>query len=64
MFPVLTDRSVSISEFTADPAKVIQEADRPVVVFEHDRPAFYLVPPDVFEDMMRRLEAGLQVTGE
>lgn len=57
MFKVLTDRSISITEFMEDPEKVIQEADRPVVVFKNNRPAFYLVPPDVFEEMQRQQSA-------
>jgi antitoxin StbD len=48
--------SVSMSEFKKNPAAVLREAhSRPVAVLNHNRPAFYMVEPQLFEAMMEEL---------
>ena len=57
METVLASRSVSISDFKKNPAKIVREAGvHPVAVLSHNRPAFYLVEPRLFEALIDRLE--------
>ena len=45
--------SISITEFKKNPAHILREAgDQPVAVLSHNRPAFYMVPPQLFASMM------------
>jgi antitoxin StbD len=56
MEAVYTDRSISISEFKKNPAQVVRDAeDRPVAVLSHNKPAFYMVKPALFEAMLEQL---------
>ncbi len=56
MDAVLSDLSVSMSEFKKNPAAVLREAgSRPVAVLNHNRPAFYMVEPQLFEAMLEQL---------
>ncbi len=56
MHTVLADLSVSMSEFKKNPAAVLRESrNRPVAVLNHNRPAFYMVNPQLFEAMMEEL---------
>lgn len=56
MEAVLANLSVSMSEFKKNPAAVLREANRrPVAVLNHNRPAFYMVEPQLFEAMMEEL---------
>src|SRR5665213_2423338 len=56
MEAVLTGLSISISEFKKNPAKVLREAGKqPVAVLNHNKPAFYLVEPTLFEAMVEHL---------
>lgn len=53
---VLSDLSVSMSEFKKNPAAVLREAgSRPVAVLNHNRPAFYMVEPALFAAMVEEL---------
>jgi antitoxin StbD len=53
MDTILTDFTVSISVFKKNPAKVLREAgDAPVAVLSHNRTAFYIVEPKVYENMI------------
>lgn len=53
---LLADIAVSMSEFKKNPAAVLREANhRPVAVLNHNRPAFYMVEPRLFEAMMDEL---------
>lgn len=56
METVLADMAVSMSEFKKNPAAVIREANsRPVAVLNHNRTAFYMVEPKLFEAMLDEL---------
>lgn len=56
MDTVLSDLSVSMSEFKKNPAAVLREAGRrPVAVLNHNRPAFYMIEPQLFKAMMEAL---------
>jgi len=53
MQTILADVAVSMSEFKKNPAAVLREANnRPVAVLNHNRAAFYMVEPHLFEAML------------
>ena len=53
---VLSDLSVSMSEFKKNPAAVLREAgSRPVAVLNHNHPAFYMVEPALFAAVVEEL---------
>ena len=53
---IYTDCAATIGELRANPARLIREAGGPVVILNHNRPAFYCVPAEDYEVMMKRLE--------
>ncbi len=56
METILAEIAVSMSEFKKNPAAVLREANnRPVAVLNHNRTAFYMVEPRLFEAMMDEL---------
>lgn len=56
METVHASRSVSMSEFKKNPAAVLRESrNRPVAVLNHNRPAFYMIEPQLFKAMMDAL---------
>ena len=56
MESILADVTVSMSEFKKNPAAVLRESNRrPVAVLNHNRAAFYMVEPALFEAMMNEL---------
>jgi antitoxin StbD len=56
MEAILAEVAVSMSEFKKNPAAVLREANhRPVAVLNHNRPAFYMVEPRLFEALMEEL---------
>jgi antitoxin StbD len=56
MDAILADVAVSMSEFKKNPAAVLRGANnRPVAVLNHNRPAFYMVEPPLFEALMEEL---------
>jgi antitoxin StbD len=56
MEAILADVAVSMSEFKKNPAAVLREANnRPVAVLNHNRAAFYMVEPPLFEALMEEL---------
>ncbi|BDB14092.1 type II toxin-antitoxin system prevent-host-death family antitoxin [Acidithiobacillus ferrooxidans] len=56
MEPIYTDYSVSMTEFKRNPASILRDAGtRPVAVLNHNRPAFYMVNPEVFESLVEEL---------
>lgn len=48
--------TVSITDLRRNPGAIIDEALSPVGVLNHNRTTAYLVPADVFEAMMEKLE--------
>lgn len=57
MQSVLADKAVSVSELKKNPSAVIGGADGgPVAVLNHNRVMGYLVPAEVYEAMVERLE--------
>lgn len=61
MEQVLATRSVSITELKRSPSAVLEQAGaEPVAVLNHNRPAAYLLSPEVYESMLERLNAGLR----
>ena len=61
MDAVYADRSISITDFKKNPAGVLREAEeRPVAVLSHNKPAFYMVKPALFEALLEQL-ADLQL---
>jgi antitoxin StbD len=61
MEQVLAARSVSITELKRSPGAVLEQAgSEPVAVLNHNRPAAYLLSPEVYEAMLRRLNIDLR----
>ena len=53
---ILADLTVSMSEFKKNPAAILRQAGkRPVAVLSHNRAAFYLVEPALFEAMLEEI---------
>lgn len=53
---IYADYSVSMSEFKKNPADVLRNAgEKPVAVLNHNRPAFYMVTPKMFEAMLEEI---------
>ena len=53
---MLADLTVSMSEFKKNPAAILRQAGkRPVAVLSHNRAAFYLVEPALFEAMLEEI---------
>jgi antitoxin StbD len=56
MQTILADLAVSMSEFKKNPAAVLREANnRPVAVLNHNKAAFYMIEPELFEAMMEEI---------
>ena len=56
MDALYADFSVSMSEFKKNPAQVLRTAgEKPVAVLNHNRPAFYMVTPKLFEALVDEL---------
>lgn len=50
------DYSISMSEFKRNPAQVLRTAgEKPVAVLNHNRPAFYMVTPKLYEALVEEL---------
>ena len=61
MEQLLAMRSVSITELKRSPSAVLAKAgSEPVAVLNHNRPAAYLLSPDVYESIMERLSADMR----
>ena len=53
---ILSDITCSMSEFKKNPASVLREAkSRPVAVLNHNKAAFYMIEPKLFEAMLDEL---------
>lgn len=56
MDTIFADLSVSMSEFKRNPAQVLRTAgEKPVAVLNHNRPAFYIISPKLFEALVEEL---------
>ncbi len=56
MDALYTDMTVSMSEFKKNPAAVLRDAQsRPVAVLNHNKAAFYIVEPALFQAMVEAL---------
>lgn len=56
MQTIFADLTISMSDFKKNPAKVLREAgQKPVAVLNHNKPAFYMVDPQMFEALIEQL---------
>lgn len=56
MDAIYADYSISMSEFKKNPAQVLRTAgEKPVAVLSHNRPAFYMVTPRLFEALVEEM---------
>lgn len=56
MESIFADVTISMSEFKKNPAAVLREANRrPVAVLSHNKAAFYMIEPALFEAMLEEL---------
>jgi antitoxin StbD len=56
MQTIYSDVMISMSEFKKNPAAVLRDAkSRPVAVLSHNKAAFYMVEPALFEAMLEEL---------
>ena len=64
METILADMTISMSEFKKNPSSVLRQAQsRPVAVLNHNKAAFYMVEPRLFQAMMDELaDRGLHRT--
>jgi antitoxin StbD len=57
MQALLTDLTISMSDFKKNPAKVLREANaQPVAVLNHNKAAFYMIDPRLFEALIDEVE--------
>ena len=57
MDTIYANLSVSMTEFKKNPAKIVRSADRkPVAVLNHNKPAFYMLAPELFEALLEKLD--------
>ena len=57
METIYADLSVSMTEFKKNPAKIVRSADKkPVAVLSHNKPAFYMLAPALFEALLEELD--------
>ena len=56
MQAIFSDLTISMSEFKKNPAAVLREAKRrPVAVLSHNKAAFYMLEPVLFEALLESL---------
>ena len=56
MEAIYSDVTISMSEFKKNPAAVLREAkNKPVAVLNHNKAAFYMVEPALFEAMLDQM---------
>ena len=53
MEAIYADYTISMSEFKRNPAQVLRTAgEKPVAGLNHNRPAFYMITPKLFEALL------------
>jgi len=53
---IYADLSISMSSFKKNPAEVLRNAgEKPVAVLNHNRPAFYMLTPRLFEAIIEEI---------
>ena len=56
MNAIYADYTISMSDFKKNPTQVLRSAgERPVAVLNHNRPAFYMITPTLFESILEEL---------
>lgn len=56
MQTIYSDVTISMSEFKKNPAAVLRNAkSRPVAVLSHNKAAFYMIEPSLFEALLEEL---------
>jgi len=54
---ILTDTAASISDLKKNPMSVVAQGEGfPVAILNRNRPAFYCVPAEIYEELMDKLE--------
>ncbi len=54
---VLTPVTASLSELSNDPMKTLEKGEgQPVAILHHDQPAFYCLPPELYEQLVEIAE--------
>ncbi|MEW5902916.1 MAG: type II toxin-antitoxin system Phd/YefM family antitoxin [Pseudomonadota bacterium] len=57
METILSDLTVSMTEFKKNPNDALRESNgQTVAVLSHNKPAFYMVPPERYEAMLEELD--------
>ena len=57
MEQILSNRSVSISEFKRSPSSVLANINNePIVILNHNKPAAYLLTPQFYQKLLARFE--------
>ena len=57
METILSELSVSMTEFKKNPNDALRESNgQTVAVLSHNKPAFYMVPPERYEAMLEELD--------
>ena len=53
---IYADLSISMSSFKKNPVEVLRNAgEKPVAVLNHNRPAFYMLTPRLFEAIIEEM---------
>ena len=56
MQTLVSHLTVSMTDFKKNPAKVLREAGtHPVAVLSHNKPAFYMIDPGLFEALLEEV---------
>jgi len=57
MESVLSGCSASISEFKKNPSALIEQSGgEPIAILNHNRPTAYLVPAEMYEGLLEKIE--------